>query len=188
MNKGYKNKIGVVTIEYIGKSKIKDGHTVNDEVCDGTYLGYKVTGPKGWTLEVGDITWDNGKRHVEVLDNHNILDHMISLPGRMRMSVENRGKNRCSIELSQARLKENNHSNLKKATLDEIDEGAKIKEGIENILKPYKIKIGTREELLDDESSRKNYLCTIFPQDQIHVPIICFTVTRILPLYHKYYE
>ncbi|MDZ7854165.1 MAG: hypothetical protein U5L98_16405 [Halomonas sp.] len=75
-------------------------------------------------------------------------------------------------------------SNLKKATFAQLDDGAGT--DVDVLLSEVDGELGTREDLLNDDSRRRGYLCCLFPQGQSLPPVASYVLTRLLPLANGY--
>ena len=66
----------------------------------------------------------------------------------------------------------------------DLDQGAGF--SLFSELKKAGAEVGTKQELLGETGRRSQYLCASFAKDNLWVPIIIYTVTRILPIANGY--
>ncbi len=91
------------------------------------------------------------------------------------------------VELSQARIDPEvvpPWSNLKKATSSQLDDGAGT--AVNDVLSDAGGEMGSREDLMGDETRRRGYLCCVFRQGESLPPVASYVLTRLLPLANGY--
>jgi hypothetical protein len=89
--------------------------------------------------------------------------------------------------LRQARVKpdESQWSNPFKASLDELDAAAEVDARAE-LLSVGAQAVGTRSKLLGDEGLRRTDLCVTYRADDLIVPVVSYTITRVLPILREW--
>jgi hypothetical protein len=105
----------------------------------------------------------------------------------LRLGIYEYNNDCCWIELSQARIIKDGikpWSKLFKATREQLHKGAGLDVSSE-IYRLGAIEIGAKGKVLRQEK-RKNYLCVIFPRENVDVCIASYIFTRVLPMIRKY--
>lgn len=150
----------------------------------GQATRYILRSRTGWELEVADVTWPGRDRDVRTLAYSPTTPmELHRLQRGLRMSIKRRGEAELWVELSQARSADDQGagwSNLRHATMEQLSEGAGF--SVRAALEALGAEVDLREQLLEDQSRRRGYLCAVFPTDRVHVPVICYTLTRVLPV------
>lgn len=142
----------------------------------------------GWHAQVGVLEFDTGwdVRCLEV--SKGAPEAVYRLLHGLRMSLyDGPSSGERWAELSQARIDPEvvpPWSNLKKASQEQLDDGAGI--DVDAVLAEAGGEVGTRERMLDDESRRRGYLCCVFPCSSSLPAVASYVLTRILPLTHGY--
>lgn len=151
----------------------------------GTATTYAVTGPGTLHLTVADITWDNGERDLRTIHRHTSPQRFDRLLHGGRLTVNDHdGTANKRIDLRQMRMKDANWSNLKRATLLELDAAAEC--STTKTLKGFgATKIGTRAEVIGDTSPHAGNMCATFPVTATDVPIAAYLITRVASLYRQ---
>jgi len=165
------------------------GETESGVECHGLATVYELTSHHGWSLKVFDVSWENGERDVRAVDcrGPNLPLRLARLAHGLRLDVKKESSGNLSVTLRQARLKRNSQEEwprLYKATPDELLDGAK--RSVTSELRKLGAKVGSRRELLGDTSSHKNCLCAIFPESAKHIPVVAYTLTRVLPVWNRF--
>ena len=104
------------------------------------------------------------------------------------MSIYELDESECWVELAQARVDPTDHvmrATTKLASLEELNAGAQLN-CEEILLDAGALRVGTKRELLGDESKRSSFLIAIFEKENERVPIAAYALTKILPLIHEY--
>jgi hypothetical protein len=167
-----------VDVDFVGTS-------ASNEADHGTAISYAVTGPGTLHLTVADITWDNGERDLRAIHRHNSPQRFDRLLHGGRLIVnDHEGITGKRIDLRQMRMKDATWSNLKRATLLELDQAADCSTS-ETLRGFGATKIGTREDVLGDTSPHRGSICCTFPSDATDVPIAAYLITRVAPLHRK---
>lgn len=143
---------------------------------------YEAANGAGTTVALSYVTWANGERHVDMSLKHGGPAKLNSLESRHRLTIQ-RQTTFAFCELQQARL-EIHGSRMRvvrrKATEAELDEGARVH--VAGVLKQLgALAVSTREEVFDDTSRNRSYLCVAFDPDDRKVPLGAFILTRVLP-------
>lgn len=72
-----------------------------------------------------------------------------------------------------------------KASPSQLNEGAGA--GVVGILRKLgAAEIGTKEKILNDDSTKRFYLCAVYGKSSAPVPIAAYILTRVLPLINRY--
>ena len=99
---------------------------------------------------------------------------------RLRLPVTQRGHD-LYAELCQVRLKPNGRGNLYAATIQDLDDGARV--SVAHELEHHgATRVGTRVELLGDEGRARNRVGVRFGQQADLVPVIAYICTRVAPV------
>ena len=147
----------------------------------GTRLLFNVAGPEGLELEVADERFDNGERQIRLNESGPVEARFSRLYTGCRLGVHQTGA-LTQIELRQARMTTDDWSSTRNASFEKLDEGAGI--GVKEALAALGAStFGTRAELTDDTSPRKNTLCALFPPGADLVPVAAYVMTRVSPVY-----
>jgi hypothetical protein len=190
MNNVFNESIGIVNVRFIKNKRIIGTPPGGKGIEHGTARVYEVDKSDEWKIQVSDVEWSSGARNIQTMGPCTTAPKPIRrLEHGLRMSVYKQDKNHLYVELSQARVDIDGGtgwSNIYMATMKQLDKGAGIKKGVEKYLKPYGVEIGDRDSIVGWGDSHKNYLYASFPRESTHVPIICYTITRILPLCYLY--
>ncbi len=144
-------------------------------------LIYEVEGPDGILLTVSDAFFENGERHIQVLDASGTDQRFERLTRGCRMGVT-ASDDVVDFELRQARMKEDDHSTAHNATIEQLDHGAGI--DMQTTLRSLGAgRFMTKGEMTGAEGARKNTLCTVAPLDAELVPVAAYVMTRVSPVY-----
>lgn len=169
--------------------RISAGKTVTKVASSGIARVFGVTNHTDVSLKVALVKWNTGQLDVRAIGE--IMGPMALRRlerGALRMSIMDPDKNVSWVELSQARLKtgsETKHSNLFKATTSELDQGSGL-DARSELLSAGALRFGTKEDVLNQDDNRRNYLCVTFVRDNVRVPIVAYIITRVLPLIGEY--
>jgi len=164
--------------------------TVSGQECECVCTLYDIFAQQDAYLMVLNIVWDNGERDVRAIEVAG-PDDLLSLgSGRLRLAVQelehSTAGNLYSI-LRQARIKQkpSKRSNLYKATVPELNQGAGI-DVPRTLLEAGAIKVGTKKNLLGCMDQTQEMQCVIFPRDNELIPVLAFVLTRVCPLIKEY--
>ncbi len=153
----------------------------NEKDVAGERKVYDATGPERIELKIADERFENGERQIRLLDSGAAGPRFERLTHGCRLTVAAQGA-LLRINLEQARMKDENWSGTFKASVAELDAGCGADTAA--ILEQFGVrKIGTRGEMLGDESSHKGKLCAFFPKDAELLPIAAYVITRLSPIY-----
>ena len=184
---------GELTIRPTEKIKrIFEGQTSNKITCSGEQKIFEVYG-MDLRLDLSYTNWDNGERDIQTAYEVKGPAALRRLDvGRLRLPIQpvddNRSSGKMYVFLRQARVKVdtyNKWSNLFKASLRELDEGAGL-DAAEIFKQAGAIHLGTKEKLLGATGRSRFFLCAIFEKENELFPVVAFVVTRILPLINEY--
>ena len=169
---------------WIGARAVATGQTCGGKECSAKAHLYEVKIPQGGRLELGYMVWSNGERNVEAVNVVGVSKLLRRLEHGLRLGIHPRGSQDW-IELGQARIKGDDWAGKFKASPSQLNEGAGV--GVAGILKKLgATEIGTKGKILDDDSTRRFYLCAVFGKNSAQVPIAAYILTRILPLINRY--
>jgi serine/threonine protein kinase len=154
--------------------------TGGEERGPGMANVYLIHGPAGEAIEIHDnVTSD--ARWVVVSDTFQTPLPLKRLGQGLRMGSTIDG-DRIMIELRQARINNDKlWSNVYKATPAELDAGAGCDVG-ELLYAWGGVGYGTREEVVGDDSRRRNDMCVTGSPNVEHLPAVAYLLTRVLPL------
>ena len=178
--------VGDLSVQFESKDTV-DATPITGPTQSAERHLYVITHKSGWQIYLAYMSFQesNDIRCVDYTDD--TPDSLHRLKHGLRMSVYPFDNETEWSELSQARIKDSttpNWSNLKQATIDELNNGAGL--DVQKLLGNGNVALGRREVLLADDSKRKNYLCIKFARKDHRVPLIAFIVSRTLPLINGY--
>ncbi|MGM0984881.1 MAG: hypothetical protein ACQEXG_15905 [Pseudomonadota bacterium] len=177
-------EIGKVEITDAGTTRIQASRIGSrDQVSVNAQL-FGAVHSDGWRALLGVLEFDDGW-DVRCLDvGKGAPEAVYRLLHGLRMSIsDGPSAGEQWVELSQARIDPEvvpPWSNLKKATASQLDDGAGT--NVDEVISRVGGELGTREELLDDDSRRRSYLCCVFERNASLPPVTCYVLTRLLPL------
>ena len=154
------------------------GQDATGTATDGRSRVFEVTGPDDLRLLVRDTTWDTGERDLAVHDRCDAPQRFDRLVSGSRLTVQPG-----LVELRQARMKPGGWSNLFKADLAELDDGAGT--DVATALRDAgATDVGTREEVLGDTGRRRSFVVATFA-DGREVPVVAYVLTRVAPVWFE---
>jgi hypothetical protein len=159
------------------------GQDANKVETEGRSRIFEVRGPDALRLLVRDTSWDTGARDLAVHDRCDAPPAFDRLASGSRLTVGEAPGGRALVELRQARLKGGNWSNLFKASLEELDAGART-DVVTALRDAGAVEVGTREDVLGDEGRRRSFVVATSPPTAQDVPVVAYVLTRIAPLHH----
>jgi len=179
--------LGSVTIRK-GLPKPYESYTVSKKRSIGNVIPFHVTDDR-IDIQLGYAIFITGERDVrtlEVLREYNTFDR---LKHGLRLAIQPLSENprRFYTELRQAYPKESidKHETLHPTMSEfDLDQGSGL--SLFNELRKAGAEVGTKKELLGDTGKRSPYLCATFSKENLWVPIIIYTATRILPIANGY--
>lgn len=175
-------QLGDFEVRATGETRNLEGETATGARSRGRAVVYRVTGPGGIGLDVSDVRWANGDRDVRVLGRHVSPQVFDRLRQGLRLGVH-RHRQLLFVELGQARLKDEDWSNIFQADSQELAEGAGV--DVRAVLLDLGAgRVDTREHGLSDRGHRRNWLCAVFGEADHLVPVAAYVLTRIAPLAH----
>ncbi|MFC1604404.1 hypothetical protein ACFL5F_05180 [Planctomycetota bacterium] len=178
-------RIGTVHLKALGTREIS-GNPAGSKgsVIMGEAHVYQATIRSGVNLEIGDVTWETGDREVQCLScSRSTPEKLRRLRRGLRLVVKHVDKDTIRVDLRQARIdfdQGEDWSKLYQATMEELTEGAGI--SVRKLLEGFGAEVDRREQLLGDTGPHRFRLCAIFPTESNHLPVVCYVLTRILPL------
>lgn len=174
----------------VGTVGVQDIHgvTCGKKHSKGSACVYSVCGKDGWKLEVADVQWQTGERDVRTLQySAHTPSRLHRLAHGLRLLVEPHSREHLWVALRQARLKPDvsvEWSNLYQATMEELSKGSGLQ--VRAALEALGAEVGLRGQLMADKGRDREHLCVLFPTTRQHLPIVCYTITRVLPVWNKY--
>jgi hypothetical protein len=177
-------KFGDFTARELEEERAIDAEPPGGEAeSPGRATVYEVSGPDGVALHVGDISWPNGERSVQVIDRLQSPSRFDRLRHGLRLSVLRRGDLQY-VELRQARMKDEHWSNLFVATREELAAGAGA--DVWSALMDVGAKaVGPREDILGGDERKRPGLCALFDDEGDLVPLCAYVLTRIAPIHRQ---
>lgn len=175
-------EIGDFTVELIAEDQRVSDRTPAGELENGLADEYDVRGRGRQRFTIQDMRWRNGERDVRIADRHSSPKEFDDVIGRLRMSVEGTADGRLRVDLRVPKRKDSK----RRATLHQTTE-ADLRMatglGVRKTLRRFgRVQIGTREQLLDDTSTKRNGLCVVFPEDARNLPVAAHVMTRLATL------
>jgi hypothetical protein len=179
-------RVGWVQIQPMAGPPLQTtGSTPSGHPSEGTAQLFELVGPQRLRLTIAVVRWRNGERNVETTHRHTSPERLDRLRHGLRLTLNHvpRQPSVCWAELRQARVKpgESQWSNLYKASLDELSAGAAVDASAE-LLGAGAQAVGSRGELLGEQGVRRTDLCFTFRSDDLVVPVVADTITRVLPI------
>lgn len=169
------------SITHVGSrpfSTAKD--TGGTEVGPGVVDTYLVRGPTGEMLEILQYRCDDGPVWVQGGDTFQTDLPLKRLGQGLRLGTSIDG-DRMMIELRVARMDDAKWSNMFKASREELDAGAGV--DVAEVLRRFGgDEVGTREDVMGDDSRRKTFMCVAGDTASEHLPAVAHFLTRVVPL------
>lgn len=180
--------IGPAKIILLNPDHQMKGETVKGFQTTGSGPLFQVVIPPDIELKLVDVSWANDERDVRATEAPHPKAVRRLDTGSLRLSVNRLPNQRVWVELSQARINAGDpgqHSNLKKASQAELDEGAGL--SVSAVLMRYGAEaVDTRGNLHIPGQQRRNFFCAVFDPANQELPIISFVLTRVLSLVNEY--
>jgi hypothetical protein len=175
--------LGAITIRQ-RPEKIFEGHTTSRKIFTGRIIPFQVTDD---TIDIliAYAIFINGERDIRTLDVQKEYNTFGRLKHGLRLSITPVPENprRLYTELRQAfpKYEFDKHETLHPTISElDLDDGAGL--SVFGELRKYGADVGTKHDLIGDEGRTALHLCACFPKDNIWVPIIAYTTTRVLPI------
>lgn len=181
-------EVGKVKVSYEGKTRIQASRIGSREQESVNAHRYSVAHRDGWQAWIGVIDFSDSQdvRCLEV--GKGAPEAVYRLLHGLRMSIsDGPSAGEQWVELSQARIDPEvvpPWSNLKKATSSQLDDGAGT--DVADSLSDAGGEMGSREDLMGDETRRRGYLCCVFRQGESLPPVASYVLTRLLSLANGY--
>jgi len=153
---------------------------------DGVAKVYSVTGPHSLQMDVLDVELENGDRWLVAGERFTGPKWVHGqLKDRLRITIQRMsGKPVFDLTIPTPGRRNPEAYTPSKAVAEELLE---LDARLFDILSDQGAeKIGAREELYDDQSSRRRYLSVIMSEDDCLAPVIAFVVTRVVALFAEY--
>jgi hypothetical protein len=184
------HRVGTIRIQAVdGAPSLRTGSTPSGQPSHGTAELFELSGPQRLGLTVAVLRWHNGERNVQTDHRHTSPERLDRLRHGLRLTLDHvpARPGMWWAELRQARVKPgpSQWSNLFKASLEELSAAAEVDVRAE-FLHAGAAAIGTRSELLGDEGPRGTDLGVTFRDDNLLVPVVAYTITRVLPILQEW--
>lgn len=179
--------LGSVTIRK-GARKSYENYTVSKKRSVGDVIPFHVT-DDSIDLQLGYTIFINGERDVRTLEVLREYNTFGRLKHGLRLSILPLSDNphKFYAELKQAYPKDSfdKHETLHPTMAEfDLDQGSGL--SLFSELRKAGAEVGTKQELLCDTGKRSTYLCATFAKENLWVPVIIYTATRILPIANGY--
>ncbi|HWQ25107.1 MAG TPA: hypothetical protein VNK94_13475 [Gaiellaceae bacterium] len=149
------------------------------ENTEGVASTYDVHHPKA-QVELRLVSTPHGERWVEARNVRSFLRYLPRLEGRLRLTIDSqRSFSTCALRL--AAPKGESWANLRDASLAELGEAAGVAVGRE-LRGVGALEVGTKGAILGETGRTRKRLIATFPDDNEHVPVLAFVLTRLAPL------
>ncbi len=170
--------------------RVLEGTTSSGQSSQGTASLWEATGPPGVALTLADVTWSNGERDVRAFEIECPLPQALGGPRPLtrlerggRLSVLRKGGQEY-VELQVSRI-DPDSPELWSSTYKATDEDFRHLAGDDwkrSLLEAGASKIGPRESVIGDEGRRRKFLCAVLGDRDFPLPVVAYSLTRILPL------
>ena len=170
--------------------RVLEGTTVSARLSRGKASLWEATGPPGVALTIADVKWSNGERDVRAIKIECPLPQDLAGPRPLtrlerggRLSVlQIRGQE--YVELQVSRINPDSPefwSSTHKAT-DEDFRHLAGDDWKRDLLAVGASKVGPRESVIGDDGRRRKFLCAVLEDRNSALPVVAYSLTRILPL------
>lgn len=149
---------------------------------EGSVRVFYVQGPRNLQCEILDVQLNNGDRWIMAGENFCGPKWMYGqLKDRLRMTIQIRGDNQTfDLTIPTPGRRTPEAFTASKASSEDIEQIHP--DFFKTLESEFSVTVGSREELYEDQSSRRRYLSVIMSEHECMSPIISFLVTRILAL------
>jgi serine/threonine protein kinase len=176
-------QVGDLVVEPVEHLELRDvvpmggGDRIPLASCDR----FRVTLPDGGELVVDVVRGPDGTGWVHTSSTSGVGPVLERLEHGLRMGINRDPSLGLWAELRQARLEPArgpHWSNLFKATLEELDEGAGL-DVAALINETCGGQVGERSAILGDSGPRRRYVCATFPDESARGPLAAYLATRV---------
>lgn len=179
--------LGTITIRRRDEESFEN-YTVGRKKSIGRVIPFHVTDERIDML-LGYAIFINGERDIRTLDVQKEFNTFGRLKYGLRLAIQPvpDDHHKLYAELRQAFPKDNfdKHETLHPTMSEmDLDQGAGF--SVFDELKKAGAEVGTKQELLSETGKRSSYLSVRFSKDNLWVPVIAYTATRILPISNGY--
>lgn len=175
-------QVGEATIEWSDTIAEVDGDSLQGVKQNGSVNACQISLRDGGLLEVGLTTWENNERDVRTFSRLSGPEIYDRLAKGVRMGVHPLDKGFMYSELRILSHHEGRQPTMIKAK--ETDLNRMLDESVRDFLLSCGAeRVGTRAEIFDDKSRRRDYLAVSFFEDNFQAPLVAYTITRVLPLF-----
>lgn len=177
------NKVGSLTIQQRDEENF-ESYTVSRKKSVGKIIPFDVT-DEDIDLRIGYAIFINGERDIRTLEVNKDFQRFGRLAHGLRLAIQPlpSDPHLMYAELRQAFPKDpfDKHETLHPTISElDLDQGAGL--SVFELLKISGAEVGTKQEVLGEDSNRSAYLCMRFPKANLWAPIIAYATTRILPI------
>jgi len=167
-----------------------DGTTASGQPSRGSASRWEVTGPPGVSLILADVSWATGERDVRAIEVEAPPPVELGGPRPLtrlvrggRLSVLEHGRERY-VELQISRIKPDSPQMWSSTHKGQEDDFTLLigDDWQEALLSAGAAQVGSREKVLGDDSRRRQYLCAVLETEDAVLPVVAYSLTRILPL------
>lgn len=162
------------TVPVTGQSAAKSGR------LQGKATLFAVSSPE-WALTVAHTLWDNGDQDVKLHDRGTAPQRFDRLRSTCRLGLTPTGAGEFRVELMQAQMGENDHPRLRKVELADLNADCDVRA----VLTGMGAQVGTREQIIGDNSKSKSRYCAQFPRRAAEVAVVAYVLTRIAPFHQQ---
>lgn len=165
----------------------RTGETLEGDEMGAVFDIYRIQIHDEPVLDIAYAKWENNLRDVRCIQSEVNKRELQRLEDGLRLGIYEFGNDCYWLELSQARITKGGikpWSKLFKATREQLNKAAGLDVSSE-LYRLGALEIGTKGNILEREK-RKNYLCAIFPRENVDVCIASYIFTRILPMIREY--
>ena len=173
--------IGGVIAEVADETVRLSGDTFKGGNQEGDALAYTVRVPDGAILEIASTRWDNAERDVRTitrLSGSIAFDRLLS---GCRLGVGQTDQGLYYCELGITSFHEDKQPTVVKASEEDLN--SVLGSDYKAMLMSFgAVAVGTREAVMDETNRRRSYLAVTFAPDTLHMPLVSYVLTRVLPL------
>lgn len=179
--------LGTVTVRQRPEESF-ESYTISKKKSFGKVIPFHVTDDR-IDIRLGYAIFTNGERDIRTLDVQKEFNTFGRLKHGLRLAIQPVQDNprKLYAELRQAFPKDrfDKHETLHPTISElDLDQGAGL--SLFSELRKVGAEVGTKQELLGESGKRSPYLCALFSKDNLWVPVIIYTATRILPIANGY--
>lgn len=176
--------IGPLTLIDTGVRRPHEAETTKKrERSTGVARILDVVGP-GVDVEIADITFDNGKRDVRMLNRRAViaLDRLVH---GLRVGVHRDRGDRWFVELRVPALGTRQTSTQHRTDIGELNDLCAF--DIKNTLvESGAVAVSRREQAIGDSGRRRNELCAVFDHEDSLIPAVAYAITPLFSYLQRF--